>query len=998
MEFIMKKKTNILITIMLLVGAFSAQSALGYTIHIDPQDAFVEPGASLDFNAQAYSNDRTPVAVERYEWKVMPNHLGTISPEGLFSAGEKAGVGRITASAAIGGKRYVGTAVVNVGAADEKGIKISIEPNQAIVGPGKVQNFKAIAHGPNGISLRGQNIRWTLEPKSLGKIDHNGQFKAGERYGMGKVMALVEIDHQVYWGHATVIVSEKPTSAIAGTVIDELDAPLQEVKITASRIGIPQYSRKMRTAEDGTYLLDKLIAGDYVVKAEMNGYVPEYFENKKYLVEANLITVANEDTVNAVNFQLEKGGSISGQITNAEDGSPIKDTNITAFVRLNPSNIIFTKSDVDGNYFLEGLNSGSYIVKANKAGYNGEFYDDQKEIANATTVDVDGSSETVGINFDLEKTSAITGLITSDVDGSPIPKATVYIRALMTDTPQKLGKRLFQKTNENGEYTVQVKAGVYLVEAFAEGFASEWFDNASTPSEAELVQVTEIDHAEANMALAPLGTVSGIVTDQETGGPLMGAKVSAFSEQKQQNHKRHFKALTDETGAFTFTGLPAGDYYITSQARNYLPEFWQEADSAKNADIVTVANGSEIPDVNFTLSKGAAISGTVVDSVTNAPVANAQISLKKLNGRLKLSAKTNSDGNFNFNGLPSGEYVVRADHREYYKEWYNEQSSQATADTINVTAPDSVEGVNFTLMRREQAGAGIAGTVIDATTELPIDGAMVAVMPLSFATPKRIVTGEDGTFEMLGLKPGKYIVIAHAENYKGEFFENQKSWFNATPVTVSQDQVTPDINFALDPQEEGLYMVSGTITDEAGTPVEGALILAEEAGEIAATEVSESDGTYHMNGLPAGNYKLTASKVAYEDGAASTETVELSNGENSYDVSITLSSTSTDVETSVSQPTDFSLSQNYPNPFNPTTTIHFALPNNSNIKLTVFNVLGREVKLLETGYKQAGSFTSVWDGTDNNGNKLSSGLYIYRLEAQSESNLSIQTKRMLMLK
>ena len=994
----MNIKTTIFIIMTLLVSVFTAQTVFGYSILVTPQDAIVEPGASLDFEAQAFSENREPVAVEQFDWKITPKNLGTISPEGVFEAGDKVGVGTVSASTVIGGQRYVGMAVVNVGAPAEKGIKITVEPNQAIVGPGKDVNFKAIAHRPDGVSIRTQHVRWMVEPQHLGKINENGQFTAGDRYGIGKVMAVVEIERQAYWGNATVIVSEKPSSAIIGAVVDGAGAPLLDAKITASRIGLLPFFRKVKTAEDGSYMLDKLVAGHYVVKAELKGYVSEYYDDKNFIIEANAVNVAEKDTVESINFELDKGGSISGQITKSEDGSPIENANITAFVRLFPSHVVFAKSDANGNYLLEGLHNGSYVVKANKSGFIGEYYDNQQKLKDAALVEVEEPSETAGIDFDLGQTSAITGEIKSDVDGSPIAKATVYVRALITDTPQKFGKRIVTKTDTNGEYTLQVKAGVYLIEAFAEGFVSEWFEDVSNPSEATVVQVTETEHVEVDFGLAPLGMVSGIVTDQATGGAIMGAQVSAFCEQKQTNHKRHFKTLTDEAGLYTFTGLPTGDYFVTCISRTYLPEFWQEADSIKNATLVTVENGVEIVDINFTLSVGASIAGSVTDSETQAPVVNSVITLKKLDGRLKLSTKSDVDGNFTFSGLPGGDYVARADHQEYNFEWYNEQASLASADTINTTALDNIKGVNFTLVRKEQARAGIAGLVLDAETELPINGAKVAVLPLSFSKPKRITTNEDGSYEMLGLKPGKYIVVAHAAGYKGEFFEDQSSWFNATPVTVSADEVTPDINFYLAPQEEGLYMVSGTVVDFEGTPVEGALVIAEEAGEVAATELSDTDGIYQITALPAGIYKIMASTVSYEDGTTSVESVELSNGENHYDVAITLSSTSTIVDESTSLPTDFSLAQNYPNPFNPTTSIQFALPMEAQINLSVFNILGKEVKLLETGYKQAGNFTAVWDGTDNNGNKLSSGLYIYRLEAQSNGELSVQTKRMIMLK
>ncbi len=93
-------------------------------------------------------------------------------------------------------------------------------------------------------------------------------------------------------------------------------------------------------------------------------------------------------------------------------------------------------------------------------------------------------------------------------------------------------------------------------------------------------------------------------------------------------------------------------------------------------------------------------------------------------------------------------------------------------------------------------------------------------------------------------------------------------------------------------------------------------------------------------------------------------------------------------------PTSYALSQNYPNPFNPTTTINIALPEASNVVLTIYNALGQEVRSLKTDYLNAGNYSVTWDGIDNAGNMIPSGLYIYTLTAGNH-NFS---KKMLMLK
>ena len=87
------------------------------------------------------------------------------------------------------------------------------------------------------------------------------------------------------------------------------------------------------------------------------------------------------------------------------------------------------------------------------------------------------------------------------------------------------------------------------------------------------------------------------------------------------------------------------------------------------------------------------------------------------------------------------------------------------------------------------------------------------------------------------------------------------------------------------------------------------------------------------------------------------------------------------IETLGQLPTEFDIAQNYPNPFNPTTTIAYQLPKASNVKLVVYNVLGQQVRTLVNNRLEPGRYKSVWDGRNDAGARVGSGIYIYRFEA-----------------
>ena len=90
---------------------------------------------------------------------------------------------------------------------------------------------------------------------------------------------------------------------------------------------------------------------------------------------------------------------------------------------------------------------------------------------------------------------------------------------------------------------------------------------------------------------------------------------------------------------------------------------------------------------------------------------------------------------------------------------------------------------------------------------------------------------------------------------------------------------------------------------------------------------------------------------------------------------------------------EFSLG-NYPNPFNPETIIRFSIPEDSNVKLEIFNIRGQRVRTLVNENLMRGNHQAVWNGIDENGRSVGSGIYMYRLQSEKQT----MTRRMVLLK
>jgi hypothetical protein len=93
-------------------------------------------------------------------------------------------------------------------------------------------------------------------------------------------------------------------------------------------------------------------------------------------------------------------------------------------------------------------------------------------------------------------------------------------------------------------------------------------------------------------------------------------------------------------------------------------------------------------------------------------------------------------------------------------------------------------------------------------------------------------------------------------------------------------------------------------------------------------------------------------------------------------------------------PTSFALHQNYPNPFNPITTLRYDLPEHSYVNVTVYDMLGREVRTLVNTTQEAGFKSVIWDATNDYGKPVSAGVYLYKIQAGE----FVQTKKMVLLK
>jgi len=173
-----------------------------------------------------------------------------------------------------------------------------------------------------------------------------------------------------------------------------------------------------------------------------------------------------------------------------------------------------------------------------------------------------------------------------------------------------------------------------------------------------------------------------------------------------------------------------------------------------------------------------------------------------------------------------------------------------------------------------------------------------------------------------------------------------------------------------------------------GDPVVGAILLAMQGDQQRGTATTNAAGDYSIFNLRPGVYDV---QVASENlpsqivpgqhvGAGQTTIVHFNFG-------------TTDVEEEIT-PATIHLSQNFPNPFIPETVIAYLLPRPSEAEISIFNLQGQKVVQLVRGYQAAGAHKIIWNGTDESGRRVASGVYFYQLKADK----FMQVRKMLVLR
>ncbi|MFG6149247.1 carboxypeptidase regulatory-like domain-containing protein [Halobacillus sp. B23F22_1] len=456
-------------------------------------------------------------------------------------------------------------------------------------------------------------------------------------------------------------------------------------------------------------------------------------------------------------------------------------------------------TNAQGMYTFPNLSPGFYTLTVSASTFQSQ--------TRAVTIH---SNTLTNENFILQDSpGTVTGTVQNETN-TPIPNASVQIL--------DAGNNVIASavTDVGGNYTIdQLAPGTYSLRTRADGYQTSLLGFSVMANQTTVQNVT---------LLAQPGTLSGEVTDSETGDSIEGASVQVIS----QSGITVAVAQTNAGGNYTIPSLPAGSYTVTFSQAGY---------ASIVSGIIIPPNGVIVLNAQMNQITGR-ISGTV-QSTGGQAIEGAIVHLLQ-NGISIASSFSDEMGQYTFANLTPGNYTVRAAANNFETEALGAQVNAFETTTIN-----------FSLA---QNPGTLTGTVVD-TGNNPIPGTIVTVREsVSGAVAGTGITDQNGEYILTQLAPGIYAVTAAADNIQ-----------SATLGTVIEPNAISNLNFTL---MANPVSINGTvINQQTGDPIEGAQIevrVLDVNGTVIRNVLTNNFGEFLVDQLAPGTYTVVASALSFQ--------------------------------------------------------------------------------------------------------------------------------------
>ncbi len=650
----------------------------------------------------------------------------------------------------------------------------------------------------------------------------------------------------------------QPGGEIKGTITSaKSKLPVAGAEVTAYTASDDYYVTSTTTNAKGEYTLERLSGGSYKVgfNATSLNFVAEYYEHKRTLSEATIVTVTAGATVSGIGSELQTGGQITGQVTNAITKEPLS----FAYVSVESStgeSVASAATDESGDYEVSGLPEGSYKVEFFESGFESQFYSGRSNFSEADPVTVTAGAVAEHINAAMQSLASISGTVTAASTHSTISGVEVCAYGQ--------GESYYgvcTSTGTNGDYTITgVAAGTYTVDFYpGSEYIEQRYDAKSIFEEGTPIRVSQgqaVTGIDAELE-AP-GNIAGEVTSKTNGVPLANIEVCAESI---GNDSFGGCATTGSGGRYDIDDLEPGSFRVeflapeAGESSKYVRQYYDGKTKASEADAVAVTAGATTEDINAALTEGGDIKGTITSVNGKAPLGHAGACAYLPEGEAYRCGYTNAEGEYTIAGLPSGKYVVYffPTEGEYSVVYYNGVASQSEATLVAVSTGTTTSGIDGQL----RASGRITGTVTSAATGTPLDDIEVCSLSTEGALQDCAYSEEDGDYTLYGVSPGNHKVEfeSNSQSYDAQYYNGKASLSEANTVEVGEGATTEGINAAMASPGE----ITGRVTNEDGTSGVSGIQVCAYGTESPFTDRcanTASNGEYQLPDLANGGYKV----------------------------------------------------------------------------------------------------------------------------------------------
>lgn len=419
----------------------------------------------------------------------------------------------------------------------------------------------------------------------------------------------------------------------------------------------------------------------YLLFGSLSGAMAGTCDTKE---DASAVEVIRGVETTGINLTLRMGGSITGQVYEADGISAIKGAWVSAY-ELDWTYIGGDDSDERGRYDLTGLRAGQYYVVAEQWSprYECRYYDDSETREGAIAVGVVEGVEAAGIDFRLPALrgqGSISGHVYESDGVTPAGSVTLVASELWGWGAGGTS------SDPNGHYTMMgLEPGEYCVRAGGEWqweYITRYYDGAGTEEEATPVHVSAdsdtpgIDFQLPRWPASEKGSISGHVYEMDGQTPVPSANVRASLEPGVIVMCSW--ATAGAGGEYRIEGLPQGLYYVWARpGSGYIPQYYEASLTPNGALRVTVAGGEDTPGIDFRVPLGGSICGRVYEADGRTPIAQpVRVRAHDMNwwspaaDSLGFGTEVDGNGYYRIAGLDTGRYYIQAGNLSDYLPGY----------------------------------------------------------------------------------------------------------------------------------------------------------------------------------------------------------------------------------------------------------------------------------------------------------------------------------------